>query len=86
MGKEIDRSPRWRCAFFQVDFEIVRTVGCKVVGLSFTKNVSKVMILGRNVRKVNRVLLQLCLAGGSRIRNVRKMNAEAVRSRELGGP
>ena len=26
LGKRIDRSPRWRCAFFQIDFEIVRMV------------------------------------------------------------
>ena len=78
LGKGIDRFPRQRCAFFQVDFKIIRMVGCKVVSLSFTKNISKVMILGRNIGKVNRVLLQLCLVSGSGIGNIRKVNTETV--------
>ena len=38
--------------FFQIDFEVIRTIRSKNFSFSFAENVSKFMILGRDIKKV----------------------------------
>jgi len=38
--------------FFQIDFEVIRTMKSKDFSFSFAENISKFMILGRDIRKV----------------------------------
>ena len=49
LGEGVDESPRRRCTLLQVDFEVVGAVGSKGVGLGFTENISKVMVIRRNL-------------------------------------
>jgi len=43
----------WRLStFFQIDFEVIRMMRSKDFSFSFAKNVSKFMILGRDLGKV----------------------------------
>lgn len=56
----------------------------KVIGLRFTKDISKLVIFRGNIREVNRFLHQFSLVSGSRFREVREMNAEALRFWEFG--
>jgi len=38
--------------FFQIDFEIIRTMRSKNFSFSFAENVSELVILGRNIGKI----------------------------------
>ena len=38
--------------FFQINFKVIRTIRSKDFSFSFTKNIGKFMILGRDIRKV----------------------------------
>jgi len=43
----------WRLStFFQIDFEVIRTMRSKDFSFSFAENIGKFMILGRNIVKV----------------------------------
>jgi len=43
----------WRLSiFFQIDFEVIKTMRSKNFSFSFAENVSKFMILRRNIGKV----------------------------------
>jgi len=43
----------WRLSiFFQIDFEVIRTMRSKNFSFSFSENVSKFMILRRDIGKV----------------------------------
>ena len=48
--------------FFQIDFEVIRTMRSKDFNFGFTENVSKFMILGGNIGKVRR-LCKFCKVG-----------------------
>ena len=45
--------------FFQIDFEIIRTMRSKNFSFSFVENVSKFVILRRDIRKI-RSLCKFC--------------------------
>ena len=52
----LDTERKYMCqrlsTFFQIDFKVIRTMRSKNFSFSFVKNVSKFMILGRNIRKI----------------------------------
>jgi len=45
--------------FFQIDLEIIRAIRSKNFSFGFAKNISKFMILGRDIRKI-RSLCKFC--------------------------
>jgi len=46
----------WRLnTFFQVDLEVIRMMRSKYFSFGFAENISKFMILGRDIRKIRRL-------------------------------
>ena len=50
--KRVYRANQRLSTFFQIDFEIIRTMRSKDFNFSFAENVSEFMILGRDIGKV----------------------------------
>ena len=48
--------------FFQIDFEVIRTMRRENFSFSFAENVSKFMILGRDIREI-RSFCRFCRVG-----------------------
>jgi len=62
----------WRLStFFQIDFEVIKTIRSKDFSFSFAENVSKFMILGRDIEKI-RSFCKFCRAS----LNVRREKTE----------
>jgi len=57
--------------FFQIDFEIIRTMRSENFSFSFAENVGKFMILGRDIEEI-RSFCKFCRVG----LNVRRMKTE----------
>ena len=74
----VNGPPRRGSAFLQVNLQIIRTVRGKVIGLSFTENVSKFMILWRDVGKIHSLLRQVCLASGNGVGDIGELDAETL--------
>jgi len=60
--KRVYKANQRLSTFFQIDFEIIRIIKNKNFSFGFTENVSKFMILGRNIRKI-RNFCKFCRVG-----------------------
>ena len=70
-GKRVYRA-NWRLnTLFQIDFEVIRTMRKESFSFSFAENISKFMILGRNIGEI-RSFCKFCGVG----LNVRRTKIE----------
>ena len=70
-GKRVYRA-NWRLnTLFQIDFEVIRTMRRESFSFSFAENISKFMILGRNIGEI-RSFCKFCGVG----LNVRRTKIE----------
>src|SRR5271154_3576045 len=79
LGERVHGTYRRGSALFDVDLEVVRSVWCQRIGFRLAKNVSKIMILFRNVREVG----SLVGDGGGFAGDggIGEVNLEALRAR-----
>ena len=69
-----------RCStFLQIDLKVVRSVQSEFVGLSFAEDISKVLVLFRNVREVRCFIRDRSRFSGDEW--VGKMNTKTLRTR-----
>ena len=57
-GQGIDRTQWWQFAFFQLYMEVVRPVFRQSISAAFAENISKVMVMLWNIRKVNLLIIR----------------------------
>ena len=52
LRKGVHQDDRWDSTVFQIDFQIVRTMGRKCISFTFTEDISKVVVLLRDMGEV----------------------------------
>ena len=57
-GQGIDGTQWWQFTFFQFYTEVIRPVFRQSVSAAFTENISKVVVMLWNVRKVNLLIIR----------------------------